>query len=71
MGFWSTIFRSDGGGSSKIRQSNKDNAKIRGDKITPKSTGKHVHQSFDLDKGSGSYREYHGGENSSDRSYNK
>jgi hypothetical protein len=24
-----------------------------------------------LDKTSGSYREYHGGENSSDRSYNK
>lgn len=71
MGFWDVIFRNDGGGSTKVRQSKEDNSKVRGDKYTPVSGGGHVHQSYDQDKGSGSYREYHGGENSGDRSYNK
>lgn len=71
MGFWDVIFRGDGGGSTKVRQSKEDGSKARGDRYSPTPGGGHVHQSYDLDKGSGSYREYQGGENSGDRSYNK
>lgn len=69
MGFWNTLFRSDeGSGSVKIRQSKEDNSKIRADRI--KSTGgeKHTHESYNLNTSNGGYREYRGGENSSDRS---
>lgn len=72
MGLFSILFRSNGGGgSTKLRQSNADNSKVRGDKITSTGSGKHTHNSFNLDKASGNYREYRGGENSSDRGYNK
>ncbi|MBU4480193.1 hypothetical protein KKG48_02005 [Patescibacteria group bacterium] len=72
MGLWSRLFSdSSDGSTTKVRQSNQDNAKSRGDKYEHCGGGKHTHRSYDVDKASGSYREYSGGENSSDRSYNK
>lgn len=71
MGFWSRLFNDDSGGSTtRVRRSNSDNSRIRGDKFT-RVGGGHVHRSYDLDTASGSYKEYGGGEHSSDRSYNK
>ena len=72
MGLFKRLFSSAFGGSTtKVRQSNQDNAKVRGDKYTHHGNGKHTHRSYNLDKASGSYKEYSGGHNSSDRSYNK
>ncbi|MDD5032600.1 MAG: hypothetical protein PHC85_00565 [Candidatus Pacebacteria bacterium] len=72
MGFWNTMFRSDSGsGSTKVRQSQEDNSKIQTDRVTSTGGEKHVHESFKLNTSTGSYREYHGGENAADRSYNK
>ncbi len=72
MGLWSILF-SDKDDSShvKVRSSDYDNAKITGDKFTKTDGGGHVHSSYTVDTASGGYNEYHGGENSSDRSYNK
>ena len=72
MGLWKVLFRSDsGGGSVKVRQSAEDNAKIRADRITSTKGEKHIHESYTLDTESGSYKQYGGGENAPDRSYNK
>lgn len=72
MGLFDKLFGSSSDGeSSRVRQSKEDNAKVTGDKYTKTPDGGHVHQSYNLDKASGSYKEYSGGENSSDRSYNK
>ena len=72
MGFWSNLFGSHSGFStSKVRSSNENKSKVRGDKYTHTGGKSHVHRSYDLDTASGSYREYSGGENASDRSYNK
>lgn len=54
----------------KVRQSNENLDRRTGDRYT-KVDGGHVHQSYNIDVSSGEYREYTGGENSSDRSYNK
>ena len=72
MGFFSRLFSgSDGDSTTRVRQSNENNARVRGDKYEHVGEGKHTHRSFDLDTASGSYKEYTGGENSSDRGYNK
>lgn len=75
MGFWSSLFsgRTDSGDVVKVRESTSNNTHVRGDKltVTDKSTGEHVHRSYDVDRSSGSYREYGGGEKSPDRWYNK
>jgi hypothetical protein len=57
--------------SIKVREKDSDRSVVRGDRYTRTDEGKHTHDSYSLDKATGSYREYHGGENSSDRSYNK
>ena len=57
--------------TSKVRTDMEDNAKSTGDRYTPTGDGGHVHESYKLDKASGEYKEYSGGENSDDRSYNK
>lgn len=72
MGFWDVLFRSDSGsGSTKIRQSKEDNSKIRADRISSVGGEKHTHESYKLNTSTGSYKEYRGGENSSDRGYKK
>jgi len=74
MGFWNTLFRSDSSSSGttvKVRESRVDNAHIRANKLDHVDDGRHTHLSYDLDTASGEYREYTGGENSDDRSYNK
>lgn len=74
MGLFSRIFNSSGGDSEptvRVRESRNDTSKVVGDKYTPTGGGKHTHDSYKLDKASGSYKEYRGGENSRDRSYNK
>lgn len=72
MGIWSRLFSSEGDGeTTRVRQSNSDNAKIRGDKFTHHGGGSHEHSSFNLDTASGGYKEYSGGENAGDRGYNK
>ena len=72
MGFWSRLFSdSSDESTTRVRQSNQDNAKARGDKYEHCGGDKHSHRSYDVDKASGSYREYSGGENASDRGYNK
>lgn len=43
----------------------------RADKYTFKDGGKHEHRAITVDKNNGRYREYYGGENSKERSYNK
>ncbi len=73
MGLWSSLFRSDSGsdGSVRVRESNENRDHVRADKYEHKSGGEHSHRSYDLDKSTGKYREYTGGENSADRSYKK
>lgn len=68
------IFSGSGKGSSyKGRVSTSDASRRTVDKYTHVSEGKHVHQSYNqtISSNGSSYKEYHGGENSGDRSYNK
>lgn len=78
MGFWSSLFGYEGpsDGDGKIKETVKTDPRdgsTRGDKLTftGGDRGEHVHQSYDVDRSSGTYKEYHGGENSPDRHYNK
>lgn len=72
MGFWSRLFNDDSGDTTvRVRQSNENNARIRGDTYKHGGGKEHTHRSFDLDTASGSYKEYGGGEKSQDRGYNK
>jgi hypothetical protein len=72
MGWFTRIFFSSSGGvDRKVHQKNSDNSVERGNRYTDAGGGKHTHESYSLDKTSGSYKEYSGGENSSDRSHNK
>ena len=74
MGFWSSVFGFDGPSDSgeRVRESVKEHGEhVRGDKYTVTEGKEHVHQSYDVDRTSGQYREYGGGEKSKDRSYNK
>lgn len=72
MSLWNTLFRSDSGdGSTKVRQSTEDNSKIQASRITSVDGEKHIHESFKINTSTGNYKEYGGGENSSDRNYNK
>ena len=57
--------------STRVRQSNEDRAKITADRYTETEKGKHIHESYNLDTTTGKYKEYSGGDNSPDRSYNK
>lgn len=61
-----------GGGDShyRVRESDSDRSKQTGDKYTSTSDGHH-HDSYTNDTAGGGYREYSGGDKSSDRSYNK
>jgi len=71
MGFFSWLFSDTSDGSTiKVRES-EDKSKIVADKYTHTGGDKHVHESYSIDKSEGTFKEYHGGENSSDRSYNK
>jgi len=72
-GFWSTLFggSDDEGRDIKVRENDEDRAKQVSDRYTDTGGGKHIHESSTLDTASGSYKEYRGGENSDDRSYNK
>ncbi len=75
MGIFKALFRGDSkderGQTTRVRESNENQAKQVGDHYTHVDGGKHVHESYTLDKASGAYREYAGGENSGDRSHNK
>jgi hypothetical protein len=72
MGLFSSLFSSSGDDADvKVRQSNEDASKVRGDKYEHTENGEHVHRGYDLNTSTGDYREYIGGEKSSDRSYNK
>lgn len=76
MGFWSSLFSgsTDSGDVVKVRESTSNTDHVRGDKFTPtgEQGGKeHTHRSYDVDRSSGAYKEYGGGEKSDDRSYNK
>jgi hypothetical protein len=74
MGLFDFIFKSsDEDSSTKVRVSRENNARISASKyeFTDKSSGKHVDRGYNLDKTTGAYKEYSGGENSPDRSYNK
>ena len=74
MGLFSRLFDSDkhDGGEPRVRvrEDSSDRSKVTADRYTSTSNG-HTHESYNLDKASGSYREYSGGDRSSDRSYNK
>ncbi len=74
MGLFSSIFKgSSGNRSYKGRVNNKDASKRTVDIFTKTGSGKHVHQSYNqtISSRGSSYKEYHGGENSHDRGYNK
>lgn len=72
MGFFSRLFSSsDNESVTRVRQENSDTEHQRGDKYEHTSGGGHVHRSYDINTTTGEYREYGGGENSSDRSYKK
>ncbi len=73
MAWFKTLFKGsdDEDREVKVREKNSDTAIRIADRYTPTESGKHVHESFKLDTASGEYKEYRGGENSSDRSYNK
>ena len=59
--------------SIKVTRDDSNNAKVTADKYTyaDGDRSKHVHEQYKHDTHHGNYKEYHGGENSSDRSYNK
>lgn len=63
----------DGDTSRKHSVSSDGNSTSRTGDVYTKVDGGHTHQSYDhtFDKSGQSYKEYHGGENSRDRSYNK
>jgi hypothetical protein len=72
MGLFSRLFGDSGDGETiRVRQSNENNDCIRGDKYEHTENGGHTHRSYDVNTSTGEYKEYSGGENSSDRSYNK
>ena len=74
MGLWSMLFRDDGGSDTptvKVSQSKEDTARMKGEKYVHHGGESHEHYSYNLDTASGQYREYYGGENGNDRSYNK
>jgi len=75
MGFFSTLFRgeNDNNQSVKVKQHNNDLDKQTGERLTHTEPGenKHVHETYTLDKVTGEYQEYRGGENAPDRSYNR
>ena len=74
MKLFSRLFNSEGkdsGPTIRVRESRSDTSKVVADRYTPTESGKHTHDSYTLDKASGSYKEYRGGDKSSDRSYNK
>ena len=74
MGFWSSLFEYDGpseSGERTIESVKEHGDRVRGDKYTVTEGKEHVHQSYEVDRSSGAYKEYGGGEKSSDRSYNK
>ncbi|MDH5442443.1 MAG: hypothetical protein OEX08_02470 [Candidatus Nomurabacteria bacterium] len=77
MGFFSNLFKSSSGGKttrSRIDNGgNSSSSRRSGDIITKTGGGKHTHQEYTYKNSpsGSSYKEYHGGENSGDRSYNK
>ncbi len=72
MGLFSRLFDSSSDGETvRVRQDRENMARQRGDKFEHTSEGGHAHRSYDIDTSSGEYKEYGGGEKSSDRSYNK
>jgi hypothetical protein len=69
MGLWSLLFGSSTDESDvKVREKSTDRSVVRADKYVPKGGG-HEHHGYNLDKATGGYKEYHGGENSDDRGY--
>ncbi|MDR3470372.1 MAG: hypothetical protein P4M09_01545 [Devosia sp.] len=69
------LFNSDkhGGGEPRVKvHSDPDKSRISADKYTTTDAdkGHHSHDSFSLNTQTGEYREYSGGDKSSDRSYN-
>jgi hypothetical protein len=74
MGIWSTLFdsgKSGGEPRTKVREYDQDRAVRTADRYEKTDSGKHTHDSYKLDTDNGRYSEYRGGENSSDRGYNK
>jgi len=67
--FWKSP--SDGQDPVKVKDYHGDKTKITADKYTPTEGGGHAHSSYNLNTTSGEYKQYGGGENSDDRSYNK
>ncbi|MFN8428980.1 MAG: hypothetical protein U0V04_03290 [Spirosomataceae bacterium] len=56
----------------KHKMTTKDKGGVyKADKLTFTSPGKHEHRHISVDKNSGRYKEYWGGDNSPQRSYNK
>jgi hypothetical protein len=70
---WSKL--SDSGRDSeprtKVRQSDEDNSVQRADRYESTGDGGHTHDGYNHDTMSGEHREYSGGENSDDRTYNQ
>jgi hypothetical protein len=74
MGLFSKIFDSGKSGGEprvKVREYDQDRAVRSADRYSSTGDGKHTHDSYNLDTDNGRYSEYHGGENSGDRGYNK
>lgn len=74
MGLFSKIFSSsDDDKTIKLRHDDSDNSRRTGDVYTKTDDGGHVHESYNqsISANASSYSEYHGGENSEDRSYKK
>lgn len=69
------LFNSDkhGGGEPhvKVRLDNDNSSHMKTDRYDETDGGKHSHESFRLNTGSGEYKEYHGGKESDDRSYSE
>jgi hypothetical protein len=74
MSFWSSLFDSGRHGGEPrvtVRENKGDRAIQRGDRYERTESGKHHHDGYNLDTASGSYREYRGGDDASDRGYSK
>ena len=74
MGIFDFLFRDDSrdsdGNSSKV-VSKGDSSRVSHDRFTFDGNGKHNHDSYTYDRNTGNTKEYSGGKNSGDRSYNK
>jgi hypothetical protein len=70
MGWFTSKESEDSEGTTRVRENTDDN-RVTIDRYVDTSDGRHEHNSYTVDRDTGREEEHRGGENSTDRSYNK